>query len=339
MNEGPGRYTFYIQQIKVLLTKAGEQKNPSMWLFSNNARTPFFMLEGLAKLYSDMHNSKKFGKLKYHFKLIEDGLGQIDYYQSLSTAFASNKQIPADCKKYMKKQSDQTAARLNEVLDDKDWLSDGNNRIKKIIKKLKEADWLSPPEEVEAISHFYKESIAKITEFAAETNYQFYNIEKDVHELRRKLRWLSIYPQALQGAVQFASDTKTADHLKKYLTEEIINSPYNKLPPAGNNTSFLMLHKNYFLALSWMIAQLGSLKDEGLLLIGLCEAIKQSTACKEEEALAKAYAMLGRKQRRLQTIMDDAEAITKTFFKENNLQHLIARTKNSRRAGKCQEVL
>ena len=149
------------------------------------------------------------------------------------------------------------------MLTDKDWLSDDNKRIKKITKKLNEADWLNPIEEAEAFSEFYRASIKTITDFVAETNYYFDNVETEVHELRRKLRWLSIYPQALQGAIQFAPDTKPVTHLKKYLTKEIISSPYNKLPAAGNNISFLMLNKSYFLALSWMIAQLGILKDEG----------------------------------------------------------------------------
>jgi hypothetical protein len=324
MNNGLRRFTFYTEQIKALLDKAMEQKDPAMWLLSNNARTPFFMLEGLAKIYSGMHNTKKFKKLRGHFKSIEDGLGQIDYYHSLSGSFLAEKQIPAVCRKYTKMQSDRRATQLNEVLADKDWLTDDNKRIVKITKELNEVDWLDPVKEVEAISDFYKASIAAITEFVAGINYHFDNVENDVHELRRKLRWLSIYPQALQGAVQYAADTKAASHLKKYLTKEIVNSPFNKFPAAGSNTSFLMLNKNCFYALSWMISQLGSFKDEGLLLTGLCEAIQQSTACKEEEALEKAYAMLGRKQRKMQEILDDAEVITMRFFKENNLQHLIA---------------
>lgn len=155
-----------------------------------------------------MHNAKKFVKLKEHFKQIEDGLGQIDFYYSLSEAFADNKQIPTSCNQYIKKQIDQKAAQLNEVLTDKDWLSDDNKRIKKITKKLNEADWLNPIEEAEAFSEFYRASIKTITDFVAETNYYFDNVETEVHELRRKLRWLSIYPQALQGAIQFAPDTK-----------------------------------------------------------------------------------------------------------------------------------
>lgn len=51
MNKGLSRFAFYTQQIEVLLNKAREQRNPAMWLFDNNARTPFFMLEGLAKIY------------------------------------------------------------------------------------------------------------------------------------------------------------------------------------------------------------------------------------------------------------------------------------------------
>jgi len=324
MYSGLARFSFYLQQIKVLLDDAREQKNPALWMFNNNARTPFFMLEGLAKLHAGIHNAKKFGKLNEHFKLIEDGLGQIDYYNWLSIAFEANKKIPAGCRQYLINQLEQRAAKLNEVLIDKDWLADDARRIVKITKKLNEAGWLNPVEEIEAISDFYITSVADINEFVIKTNYRFDNVEEDVHELRRRLRWLSIYPQALQGAVQYAADTAIPAHLKKYLTKEIINSPYNKFPAAGKNTSILLLNKSCFLALSWMISELGNLKDEGLLLTGLCEAIRQSTSCREDEALVKAYAMLGKHQHKIQEILDNAEAITKTFFKENNLQHLIA---------------
>jgi hypothetical protein len=113
MKNGLSRFTFYLEQIKALLNNARKQKNPSLWLFSNNARSPFFMLESLAKIYAKMHNPKMFGNLKDKFKFIEDVAG---------------------------------------------------------------------------------------------TNYHFVNVENDVHELRRKLRWLSIYPQSLRGAIQFAPD-------------------------------------------------------------------------------------------------------------------------------------
>jgi hypothetical protein len=71
MKNGLYRFTYHLQQVEILLNKVKKQKNPALWLFNNNARTPFFMLEGLAKLYAGLHNKKKFTKFKEHFKLIE----------------------------------------------------------------------------------------------------------------------------------------------------------------------------------------------------------------------------------------------------------------------------
>jgi hypothetical protein len=324
MNNGLNRFTYHLQQVEILLNKAKKQKSPALWLFNNNARTPFFMLEGLAKLYGGLHNKKKFTKLKDHFKLIEDGLGQIDYYDFLAKAFASNKQVSLACKQYVKKQLANKVLLLNEVLTENDWLSNDNKRIKKINEKLNEASWLKPKQEVDAIAAFYGEAIYSINEFVSKTKFHFDNVEEDVHELRRKLRWLSIYPQALQGIAQYAKDKKTEPHLKKYLTKEIINSPFNKLPAGGETSAFLLLNKNYFLSLSWVIYTLGNLKDEGLLIDGLKEAIQQTSACYDEEAFKNTYLILGKKQRKMQAILDEAEAITKPFFKENNLEHLVS---------------
>lgn len=323
MKIGLKRFTFYLEQIRVLTEIAAGQKNSSLWLYKHDARTPFIMLEGLSKLYSGIHNPKRFGKLKEQFKLIEDGLGHIDYYQSLSRSFANKKQIPAESKQYIKNRLIMHSDQLDTILLETGWLSDNNKRIKKITKKLKEADWLSPGEEVEAFSVFYKSAIRNIEKFVDVTKSHFDNVEQDVHELRRKLRWLSIYPQALQGAMQYADESVPATHLEKYLTEEIINSPFNKLPSLDNNHS-LKINKEYFLALSWMIAQLGRYKDEGLLITGLCEALEQAPGCNDEATFNKATELLGSKQRKMKDILNDAEAIALTFFEEKNLQHLIA---------------
>jgi hypothetical protein len=57
MKNGPQRFDFFINQFEALLIKAGKQKNSALFLYKNNARTPLFMLEALAKLYAELHNS------------------------------------------------------------------------------------------------------------------------------------------------------------------------------------------------------------------------------------------------------------------------------------------
>ena len=119
MNTGPKRFEYFLQQVEVLLTKAAKQKSAATFLFKNNARTSFFMLEGLAKVHADLHNKKKFSKLKEHFKLVEDGLGAMDYYQSLINYFATNKLVPQACKQYFSKMVAQKSTDLNLLLIEK----------------------------------------------------------------------------------------------------------------------------------------------------------------------------------------------------------------------------
>jgi hypothetical protein len=281
------------------------------------------MLEGLSKLYAGMHNKKKFSKIKEQVKLLEDTIGAIDYYDAFAKQFVATKSIPATVTSYLQAQAREKTQSLNEILAEKEWLGEKSKRLNKISKKLKEADWLDAKDEIKAMKKFYEKSIAEIIAFATAENFHFDNVETDVHELRRKLRWLSIYPQALQGCIQLVKTKPEAKHLAKYLTKEIVSSPYNKLPDANSNTCFLLLDKNRFLSLSWAIAELGKLKDSGLAIVAVKEALEQTSGLHEKEAATKACKLTGNKADSLKTILQKADAICSVFFKEQTLQKLI----------------
>ena len=323
MKNGITRFEFFLKQLEDLLAKAGKQKNPGLWLYQNNARTPLFMLEGLAKMYSGIHNTKKFVKLKAHFKLLEDVLGAIDYYDAFAKQFAGNKNIPSSIVDYLNAQTREKIQSLNELLAEEGWLGADATRIKKIQKILGKVDWLKEKEEVNAINKFYGTAIYLITEFISNDKLHFSNVESDVHELRRKLRWLSIYPQALHGCIQLSKSKTSPKYLSKYLTKEITTSPFNKMPDSGSCKYFLLLNQNYFYALSWMIAELGKLKDSGLGIIAVKEALQQTGKVSDEDAFKKAYAFLGKQQPKLSQVLRTAEGICKTYFDEHNLEHLV----------------
>jgi hypothetical protein len=326
MHKGIDRFDFFLAKLETLVSKADKQKNPALFLYQQNARTPLFMLEGLAKIYTEIHNRKKFSKLKEHFKLLEDALGAIDYYDAIAKNFSDNKKIPAKVQQYLQAQTREKIQRLNELLEEKKWVDNNNERILKIRKKLSEADWKDEANEIPAFQKFYKKSISDIDSFTHSTAYHFDNMEEDVHELRRKLRWLSIYPQALQGCIQLTDSKATAKHLSKYLTKEIVNSPFNQMPDAGENQYFLLLNKKYFLSLSWMIDTLGKLKDNGLQVVALKEALQQTEGLDEAAAIKKTYQLLGTKQVKLDALLKEAAAISQTYFKEKNLEQLVAVT-------------
>jgi hypothetical protein len=327
MKNGFSRFEYHLAALQILLTKAAKQKNPALWLYQNNARTSLFMLEGLAKLYAGIHNKKKFSKIKEHFKLLEDALGAIDYYDAFAKQFAANKKMPVAITQYLQAQTREKVQQLNELLTEKNWINSGEPRIEKIKNKLEDANWLKPEEEIKEIAAFYGEAILDIIEFTRQTKFKFTNVEADVHELRRKLRWLSIYPQAVLGGIQLSKDKNTVSpQLKKYLTKEIVNSPFNKLPDAGSNTHFLLLNQNYFYALSWVIAKLGKIKDCGLGIIAIKEALQLTSSVSDADAYKKAYDLLGKQQIKMPQLLKEAEAACKTFFTEHNLEYLVKGT-------------
>ena len=217
MKNGQARFEYHLNQLQELIAKSSKQKNPGLWLYQDNARTPLFMLEGLAKMYAGIHNKKKFSKIKEHTKLLEDAIGQIDYYDAFAKEFVTNKKIPAGIKNYLQAQSREKIQSLNEILHENNWLGDNADRIEKIRKKLGEADWQDEKEEIKNIHQYYVTAINKILEFINEKNFQFTNVENDLHEFRRMIRWLSIYPQALRGCIQLSSPkTATPKYLSKY---------------------------------------------------------------------------------------------------------------------------
>ena len=324
MKNGLLRFDLYLNQLEVLLVKSSKQKNPALWLYQNNARTPLFMLEGLAKMYAGIHNKKKFSKIKEHVKLLEDSIGQIDYYDAFAKEFLANKKIPAIITNYLQAQSREKIQSLNEMLHENNWLGDDANRIGKIRKKLTEADWQDEKEDIKSIHGFYITAINKILEFINQKNFRFTNLENEMHEFRRMIRWLSIYPQALRGCIQLSSPkTATPKYLTKYLTKAVKTSPYNVLPDAAELSHFLLFDKNRFYALSWLIAELGNLKDDGLKVEVIKEALLQTSKINEKDALAKASKLAGPGHKTIKQVLDAAEKINTIFCKEKNLESLI----------------
>ncbi len=316
-------FDYFLNQLDELFDKAASQKNPALWLYQNNARTPLFMLEGLARIYAFVYKKQKFKKLYAQFKLLEDVLGAIDYYDSFTKEFSKNKKIPATITTYLQAMTREKIQSLNETLKEKKWINGDKGKIEKIRVTLTNTKWKKEKDEIKEIKNYYIKSIDGINKFIGSSDFHFENVESGVHELRRKLRWLSIYPQSLHGNIQLGKADKVPAHLKKYLTKEIVTSSFNKMPDAGDNKHFLLLEQNYFYALSWMIAELGKLKDSGLRIIVIKEALQQSSSLSDEAALKEAYQLTGKKQPTIPQLLNKADAVCKKYFEEKNLDHLL----------------
>jgi hypothetical protein len=85
----------------------------------------------------------------------------------------------------------------------------------------------------------------------------------------------------------------------------------------------MLLEKNYFYALSWMIAEMGKLKDEGLQFFAITEALQQTEGLNHEDAYHKSFEVLGVEKDTIDKILMHASQITLQYIREENLDKMI----------------
>lgn len=309
-------FLFYSNQLKALLTKASTVKNPSQWLFQNNARTVLFMMEALTRLHNNAFDEKLFSKWSKRFKKLEDSFGEIDSYYWLYTEFKGNKQIDKELTNYFLEKYQKRLEKLDEYLLKKEWLE---NKLDKFDTKLNKYVVEYNKDYINELSIAISEEIESITFFVEKIDFSFTKFEEEVHELRRKLRWLSIYGQALNGLAQLKKGTKPKKYKQNYFTKEILASPYNKLPKKPANTAVLELDHDAFLALSWIISELGKYKDIGLKCESLCEATFKLQDITSHQAKLKSLKALGLEENAEEEMLKKVSEFVKVFFQSDKI--------------------
>jgi hypothetical protein len=321
MSFGRLRFEAQLVAIETLIKESKFQENRVFWLYENNLRSSFFMLEGLARLYAQAHNKKLFTKIKDKAKELEDALGWLDFYYHYYQVFSKNRKLSAEVKAYFTKKLEQSQETCLKLLKKEEWLN--GDRIKKIRKQLKYADWKEEAVEVELFSGIYRSEANEILQFLRDHEFHFADMEHDVHELRRKLRWLSIYPQALQGVVKLIHKSKDKNALVQYHTEAILTSPYNQFQPSKKLAAHLKLGKPQFFALSWLIAQLGELKDKGQHIEILTFVLMKLEGLSKEAASEKTYTMLAKTFPKQEVLLKKASDMAQQFASLHVLEELV----------------
>lgn len=314
-------FLFYSAQLQELLLKSSKQKNPALWLYKNNVRTILFMLEALTRLHDHAFDEKLFGKWNKRFKKLEDLFGEIDQYIVFENELKLNKKIAKEVVKYFTINTVNYLEKCNRRLLEKEWF---NNKLHSFDYKLSEFDVEYNQGYLDDLKYTMLDEIDAILQFAKKSNYQFTKIEEEVHELRRKLRWIGIYAQSLNGLVQLKKSTKKTKFKINYFTKEVLKSPYNVLPSRPKNTSIIEFDHDSFYALSWIIKELGTLKDQGLKIQKLSDALFISEDITQEQANEKAMKLLGFDLNTQENILKQSSEIVETFLaKDKILEKLI----------------
>ncbi len=268
------------------LSKKSKETLP-LRIYHSQARNIFFRLEALSRIFKHIHDKELFKSLQAEFKLIEDALGQMDYYDGFLKDFSKDKTIPAVFLNYFKQHFDHAANQLSIILQDIPVHQPSYTAS--VLKRLENATWMTDVnKEKTAIATVVTDAMDELQSDYKKGKLHFYNIEEGLHEFRRRLRWISIYVAATDGMFQLKKVKLIQPDLKPYLTDEIINLPYNVLPPAKKGSKPIYIESQNFYALSWLIQELGKLKDEGLEYMVIGEALKATKQLKNTDKLKQA---------------------------------------------------
>jgi hypothetical protein len=306
----------YSLQLQALFTKASKQKDPASWLYKNDVRTVLFMLEALTRLHNHAFEEKVFDKWNKRFKKLEDLFGEIDEYASLETDFKSNTKIPKEVIKYFTLHKENFLEKCNRRLRSKDWLSD---KVSAFDAKINEFDHSYGESYMDELRFSLEKEVDEILYFTLKVNYNFTRIEEEVHEIRRKLRWLSIYVQALQGMIQLKKSAKRKKQQLHYFTKEVLNSPYNKVSPKPKDTAIIEFDSDSFFAVSWLITELGKMKDCVLNIYQLRDALYVTDEINKTDATKKAIDILGLKPSVEKDVLKEASIMIKTALTKDKI--------------------
>lgn len=240
------------------------------FLYKADGRTPMFYLESLARIGRHIGPSRKLWESWLaRFKEIEDRIGAYDYWVDLG-ARAASWHAPAPLLVYFAERAQQALGAMEYALGRGGfWAVEGGAptgpgpAVAELSAALAELDWDKPKRERKAIAVFLRDEVREITDKLGDGTIDLENVELGVHELRRRLRWLPIYGLALAGKVVL---DETVDHgaLAKYVTPESLANPFNRLPGHPDEPEPVRYHQGAFLAVSFLISEIGKLKDRAL---------------------------------------------------------------------------
>lgn len=307
-NRFPGmqRFLVYGEKFAECLESSRSQAQPALAFYQTKSRQWLFYLQALCRVYKKVGTKKRFKGIGESIKGLEDQLGKIDYWDGWLKESAAVAGFPATMTAALQQHKNEELRTLAAMLEAGHWWS--GEAMVELLENLRAEDWKKPSKDREGIVEFLTEEIEEIEQAVRQGEYDFHLLEEGVHEFRRHLRWISIYAHALYGLMQLRAVSAPSALYQKYLTESVLSSPFNQVPPVPEGIEPVWIKAPNFYALSWLIAQIGKVKDQGQKVEALHAIAAQAGLAHDRAWLACAKTMLPEKEltpAELATLVDD----------------------------------
>lgn len=250
------RFSIWIDILEKPLSSAKDSTDALDGLLNEtSARISAFNLQALGKLYAATNPDFEF--IRNNFKKIEDNLGAIDKWKTLK----NEKQLKA------------AKTKFKSLLVKEKWFGkDESPRLKEIRKNLKVLLNKVGPSNKDILT-----SILIQTDELENAVFDFSNLEEGngLHEFRRKVRWITIEAQVLNGLIQFDPEQACKyPNLEALLSQPVATSKYATLKINSNEKNPCLISRCAYLGLADSVNKFGAMKDSAEQLIGNTESDK-----------------------------------------------------------------
>ncbi|MDP3556288.1 MAG: hypothetical protein Q8T03_02875 [Bacteroidota bacterium] len=275
------------------------------------------MAESILRASNKLFEDKQIKSWHSTIKKLEDYLGEIENYIEVLANFSKLKTIKVQQLEYISNKLDKAIDKLNKKLSKNDFYLAELERMNKEFKINfnDKAIVLKLQEEI-------KSELIEACNFFNQFPKGFDDMEEQVHELRRKLRWISIYGESFQGLIVLKDEKTKYVWEKNFITTKEIKSPFNKLPIKKNLSQHILLNKKAFYALSFMISNLGIIKDKGLGLYTLEKSIRKTDTEKGINSSILASKQLDAKFTQ-ESLLKEAHILSNNFFNKHKIHEIL----------------
>ena len=288
--------------------------------FSGKSRNALFHLEALCRLYRESHDEIIFEGLLTQFKELEDSIGRVDYHDAFRVE-AKKIDAPKEIFGYFTGGYHVELQNLTKRLLDSEWLCIqgnivGSPALERIIDTLQNIGWKKYKRDRKNIINALIDSLEKVLKKGGvtegEEGLDFNELEDGVHEFRRTVRWLSIYPASLGGMCRLSNEDKINPSVAKYLAFATFNEDKREKTPIN-------LDANTLLTFSKIIDDIGNIKDDGQLEEAMSHAMIRTGIVSETELNAEVKKLVSANKTNFDEIPQKVQALVADFLTDKQM--------------------
>lgn len=284
-NAGWGRIAFreglkeVERAFEALRVEKSEDEHINLILRSDTRRI-FFRLQALSTLYQKI-DPEVFGETRAIFKSIEDAISRVAHradHRKVAEKLSLPEHVHIALTMHLRLHEARARQELHEVLVSHGLLSQPQVFVERIQRKIDTVrSWR---EDKQMLVETIVERLESLDKDVTNNIFDSSNIEKGLHELRRKLRWPMIQLQALDGFVTLKPEAVLEKKIGTWFGElklsnpKLLESKYLKIEPT-RVTEPIVFPQRKMAVLAEIVLQIGNKKDQAETLDGFEYAITQ----------------------------------------------------------------